>query len=102
MELADTGLVDAGGGIATERGRGALLSVGASGDALAVGEGAGAELVTLAEASLASESRPDETTVVTDSTVSQVREVETCGLLVGTLVVSVAGAGEGGSANELF
>lgn len=101
MELADTGLVDTGGGIAAERGRGALGARGASGDALAGDLGAGTELVTLAEAGLASESRPGETTVVTEATNIEIGEVETSRLLVGTLVVGVAGAGEGGSSNEL-
>jgi hypothetical protein len=101
VEFTDTSLVDAGGGIAAKGGRGTLGAGGASGNALAGDLGASTKHIPLAETSLASESRPEETTIATDLTISEVRKVQTLGLLIGTLIIGVAGAGERSSVEEL-
>ncbi len=93
VDLADGELVDGRAALAAERRRAGLVGAARGADDLATG--AAAVAIALAEARLAAEAAPAEVVVAGEEAQVEIAKVEAGRLLVGAVVVGVAGAGEG-------
>lgn len=99
LEATNGGLLDVLA-VAAEVGGLLMVMMGNTADALVLeAEGAGSKLVTLGELVLAGEALPVEATVALEGAGGEILPVETGDLLLGTLVVGVGRAVEGGSAS---